>query len=167
MVTVAACQVPIDINDSGETLRIVREAVAEAAGRGARLVVLPELTLCGSIFRDVAEATARAEPASGPSVGLFRALSAEHEIVVVAGFCEESGLDRPYNSAVVADRAGAERGRRWVGGSVICDVEGDRVAGPEFGVATVLSADVDLDLALDKRISTRNHVFDDRRTDLY
>ena len=215
----------------------------------------------------MAETTARAEPASGPSVELFRALSAEHEMAVVAGFCEESGRDKPYNSAVVADggkvltvyrkthlwdteklnftpgpvlppvvrtrvgvvapvicydlafpevmrsvaqrgaqliaspanwpdsespntrppevykamagasanhvvvvvadRVGAERGRRWVGGSVICDVEGNRVAGPEFGVATVLSADVDLDLALDKRISTRNHVFDDRRTDLY
>ena len=68
---------------------------------------------------------------------------------------------------VVADRVGEERGRRWVGGSVICDHEGYRVAGPDFGLETVLVADVDLDATLDKQISERNHVFADRRTDLY
>ena len=267
MVNVAACQVPIDIDDPDKTRRIVAEAVTEAAGRGARLVVLPELTVCGSIFADAAEATARAEPVTGPSVELFRDLSRELGIVVVGGFCEVSGLDRPYDSAVVvdrgellavyrkthlwdlekelftpgavlppvvatsvgavaplvcydlsfpevlldvarrgaqvvaspanwpdsdspdtrppevskamasaanyhlvvvvADRVGPERGRRWVGGSVICDVEGARLAGPDFGATTVLVADVDLDAALDKQISPRNHVFADRRTDLY
>ena len=43
MVVVAACQVPVDIDDPVKTRRIVAEAVAEAAGRGAALVVLPEL----------------------------------------------------------------------------------------------------------------------------
>ena len=61
----------------------------------------------------------------------------------------------------------SERGRRWVGGSVICDVEGARVAGPDFGASTVLVAEVDVAAALDKQISPRNHVFADRRTDLY
>ena len=264
---VAACQVPIDIDDPAHTRQIVAAAVAEAADRGARLAVLPELTLCGSIFRDAAEATARAEPVSGPSVQLFCDLSRQHQMVLVGGLCETSGLARPYDSAVVvdggellavyrkthlwdfekelftpgsvlppvvdtsvgavaplicydlafpevlrslalrgaqviaspanwpdsdspdtrppevskamagaatnvvvvvvADRVGLERGVRWVGGSVICDVEGYRVAGPEFGATTVLVADVDVERALDKRLSTRNHVFDDRRTDLY
>ncbi len=264
---VAACQVPVDIDDPDRTRTAVVAAVAEAAARGAQLVVLPELTLCGGIFRDAAEATERAEPASGPSVELFRDLSRQHGIVLVAGFCETSGLDLPYNSAVVvdggellavyrkthlwntelahftpgvvlppvvatrvgtvaplicydltfpevvrsvalrgaqviaspanwpdaglpntrppevstamasaatnhlvvlvADRVGPERGVRWVGGSVICDVDGYRLAGPEWGAATVLVAEVDLEAALDKRISARNHVFDDRRTDLY
>lgn len=263
---VAACQVPIDIDDPVATRRAVTQAVTEAADRGARLVVLPELTLCGSIFRDTAEAASRAEPVSGPSVQFFAELSRQHGLVLVAGFCETSGLARPYNSAVVldsgqlrsvyrkthlwdlekelfspgavlppvvdttvgaiaplicydlafpevlrsvalrgaqliaspanwpdaaspdarppevskamagastyrvvvvADRVGTERGATWVGGSVICDVEGYRVAGPSFGVPTVLVADVDLGLALDKQISSRNHVFDDRRTDLY
>jgi predicted amidohydrolase len=272
MVRVAACQVPIDIDDPAATRRIVTEAVDEAAGRGAQLVVLPELTLCGSTFRGVQEATDRAESVSGPSVQLFTELSQRHAIVVVAGFCETADAEKPYNSAVVidsgqfrcvyrkthlwdteqllftpgaelppvvatsvglvaplicydlvfpevlrsvalrgaqlvaspanwpnpdnpdsdrpavrppevskamagaainrmvvlvADRVGTERGTRWVGGSVICDADGFRVAGPHFGMATVLMADVDLDLALDKQISTRNHVFGDRRTDLY
>ncbi len=267
MVTVAACQVPIDIDDPEKTRRVVAEAVGEAARRGARLVVLPELTLCGSIFTDAAEAAARAEAADGSSVRFFAELSAAFDLVLVAGFCEESGLAKPYDSAVVvdqgrvravyrkthlwdferelftpgdvlppvvatsvgavaplvcydlafpevlrsvalrgaqvvaspanwpdsdspdtrppevskamagaainrvvvvvADRVGEERGRRWVGGSVVCDHEGYRVAGPEFGAETVLSVEVDLDATLQKNISGRNHVFDDRRLDLY
>ena len=267
MVRVAACQVPIDIDDPEKTRRIVAEAVAEAADAGASVVVLPELALCGSIFTDVAETTSRAEPVTGGSVRLFRELSRACGVVLVAGFCEESGLPRPYNSAVVvdggevravyrkthlwdvdhdlftpgdvlppvvatsvgavaplicydlafpevlrsvalrgaqliaspanwpdsdspgtrppevskamagaainrvvvvvADRVGPERGRRWVGGSVICDHRGYRVAGPEFGATRVLVADVDVDATLDKRLSGRNHAFADRRTDLY
>ncbi len=267
MVKVAACQVPIDIDDPAATRRITAEAVAEAAGRGAQLVVLPELTLCGSTLRGVEEAVERAESVTGPSVQLFTELSERHAIVLVAGFCETSTGEKPYNSAVVidsgqlrcvyrkthlwdvekelftpgdqlppvvatrvgtvaplicydlafpemlrsvalrgaqlvaspanwpdsdspdvrppevskamagaainrfvvlvADRVGTERGVSWVGGSVICDADGFRVAGPDFGVPTVLVADVDLDQALDKRISPRNHVFEDRRTDLY
>lgn len=68
---------------------------------------------------------------------------------------------------MVADRVGPECGARWVGGSVICDIDGSRAAGPEFGAATVLLADVDVAGALDKQISPRNHIFTDRRLDLY
>ena len=267
MLRVAACQVPIDIDDPEKTRRIVFESVRKAARLGAGLVVLPELAMCGSIFADAAESASRAEPADGSSVRFFAELSDAFDLVLVAGFCEESGLDKPYNSAVVvdhgrvlavyrkthlwdferelftrgdvlppvvptsvgsvaplicydlafpevlrhvalqgaqlvaspanwpdsdspdtrppevskamagaainrvvvvvADRVGEERGRRWVGGSVICDHEGYRVAGPYFGAETVLVADVDLDATTDKQISERNHVFDDRRTDLY
>ena len=267
MTIVAACQVPIDIDDLEKTRRRVFESVGEAARRGARLVVLPELAMCGSIFADAAETTSRAEPVDGDSVRFFAELSDTYDLVLVAGFCETSGLAKPYNSAVVvdhgtvlavyrkthlwdferelftpgdvlppvvptsvgtvaplicydlgfpevvrsvalrgaqlvaspanwpdsdspntrppevskamanaainrvvvvvADRVGEERGRRWVGGSVICDHEGYRVAGPDFGLETVLVADVDLEATLDKQISVRNHVFADRRTDLY
>lgn len=267
MVRVAACQLALDPDDAEGAWEVVASAVATAAERAAEVVVLPELTLCGSTLRDVAEASARAETVDGPIVTAFAELSRRHRLVLVAGFCETSGLSRPYNSAVViedgdvravyrkthlwnrekelftpgdalppvastrigtiapaicydiafpellhslavrgaqiiaspanwpapaepttrpfevakamaaasiyhvvvvvADRAGVERGQHWVGGSVICDVFGSRVAGPEFGTATVLVADVDVDAALDKQLSPHNHVFGDRRTDLY
>ena len=103
MVIVAACQVPIDIDDVEKTRRRVFESVGEAARLGARLVVLPELAMCGSIFADAAESTSRAEPDDGPSVRFFAELSSTYDLVLVAGFAEESGLARPYNSAVVVD----------------------------------------------------------------
>ncbi|CUR54876.1 putative amidohydrolase [metagenome] len=69
---------------------------------------------------------------------------------------------------VAADRCGTERGVSWVGGSVIVDPDGFPLAG---GLATdhaqTLVADVDASQALDKAISPRNDVHQDRRTDLY
>lgn len=265
---VAACQVQIDIDDPDRTRERVVAAIGEAAGRGARLIVLPELATCGGVFRDPAEARSRAESASGPTVKLVAELSAQHDAVIVGGFCEESGGAMPYNSAViadqgkvlavyrkthlwdtekliftpgderppvvatslgqvaimvcydlefpemvrgvalrgaqviaapanwpdlgypagerpaemakaqasaainkvavvVADRCGAERGVDWIGGSLICDVWGYPVAGPADRVATVLTAEVDLAAALDKRVSARNDAFADRRPELY
>lgn len=103
MITVAACQVPVDIDDPEKTRRIVAESVGEAARLGARLVVLPELVLCGSLFVDAAESSARAEPLDGESVRFLADLSRAYGLVLVAGFCEVSGLAKPYNSAVVID----------------------------------------------------------------
>ena len=68
---------------------------------------------------------------------------------------------------VVADRVGAERGVEWIGGSVICDVEGYPVAGPAQGEETMLMADLDLSRALAKGVGPHNDAFADRRPDLY
>ncbi|HYH31392.1 MAG TPA: nitrilase-related carbon-nitrogen hydrolase, partial [Pseudonocardia sp.] len=85
-VTVAACQIPARIGsgDHGELERAVREAV----GRGARLVVLPELAVCGYVFRDAAEARAAAQGMDGPTVTLLRQLSRELGCVLVCGLAE-------------------------------------------------------------------------------
>lgn len=100
-VTVAACRIParIDAPDPAIAERAVREAVAG----GARLVVLPELAVCGYAFADASEARAAAEPADGPTVARFAALSAELRCVVVAGFAELGADGRVYNSAVVVE----------------------------------------------------------------
>ena len=68
---------------------------------------------------------------------------------------------------VVCDRVGPERGVDWMGGSVVCDVEGYPVAGPAEGKPVVLIADLDLDRALVKTVSANNDAFADRRPDLY
>jgi predicted amidohydrolase len=68
----------------------------------------------------------------------------------------------------VADRCGTERGVDWLGGSVIVRRGGYPVAGPVCeNRPTVLTARIDLHLARDKRISERNDLFADRRSDLY
>ena len=265
---VAACQLRIDIDDPEGNRRAVVDAVRAAAAAGARLVVLPELVTSGYVFADLAEARARAEPVDGPTVRLLAGLSAEHGVVLVAGFCERSEGERPFNSVavldggrllavyrkthlwgteklvfdvgserapvvgtsvgrvaamicydlefpemvrdvalrgaqivvapsnwpsnspppgerapevvkaqasaavnrvfvVVTDRWGHERGVDWIGGSVICDVEGYPVAGPADGGEVMLLADLDLERALDKVVGPYNEAFTDRRPDLY
>jgi len=59
------------------------DAVLEAAGQGARIVVLPELTPSGYVFRDVAEARSLSEPPDGPTAEQWLELAVRHDIVIV------------------------------------------------------------------------------------
>lgn len=74
--------------------------VTEATGRGASLVVLPELASSGYVFADEGEAVATAEPTTGPFVRTLEALSRRTGCVVVAGLNELAGRAR-HNSAVL------------------------------------------------------------------
>lgn len=103
MTRLAVAQVPLDIDDPTGTWSSVVAAVERAAAAGADLVVLPELVSTGATFANAAEATDRAETLTGPTVTALRGLSARHGVVLAAGFDETSGLDRPYNSAVLVD----------------------------------------------------------------
>lgn len=100
-VTVAACQIPVRIGSGDHTALI--GAVREAAGRGAGLVVLPELAVCGYTFRTADEARDAAQTIDGPTVGLLRTLSRELGCVVVCGFCELGEDGAVYNSAVLVE----------------------------------------------------------------
>ena len=106
MITVAACQVRIDIDDPETTWQAATTAVREAARAGAEVVVLPELTL----QRDrpslrCAEAVGRAEAANGPTAVRMGRLSAELGVVLIFGFVESNpDGERPYNSLLVLDR---------------------------------------------------------------
>lgn len=66
----------------------------------------------------------------------------------------------------LSDRCGIERGQEWTAGTAIVDANGWVVTDP-FSEPGLVSADIDLELALSKDISTRNHAFDDRRPLLY
>lgn len=81
-----------------------REAVGrvrEAAGRGARVVVLPEAAMCdfGSAATDL---TALAEPLDGPYVGALAEVASDTGTTVVAGTFEPSGEERRVCNTVVA-----------------------------------------------------------------
>ncbi|RKQ89642.1 putative amidohydrolase [Mycolicibacterium mucogenicum 261Sha1.1M5] len=77
------------------------ELIREAAGRGAQVVVLPELASSGYAFADTAEAAAASEPATGESVTRWHNAAAELGIVIVAGFAETNPDGAPYNSAAL------------------------------------------------------------------
>lgn len=100
-VTVASCQIAADVEHPDRT--VAEDAVRTAVSRGADLVVLPEQAVSGCCFRDAAEARTAAEPPDGPTVALFRSLSAELGCVVVAGYCELGSRGEVYNSAVLVE----------------------------------------------------------------
>ncbi len=65
-----------------------------------------------------------------------------------------------------SDRTHNDGGRRYTEGTAIVDAHGWVVSSPLAGVGSV-SAEIDLGVARVKDISPRNHLFHDRRPDLY
>jgi predicted amidohydrolase len=269
---VAACQV--DGVAARADRSVLARTVAAAADRGARLVVLPELSACGGVLVSREQARTVAEPLDGATVSLAADLSAEHDCVVVLGLAEAGARGQVHNTAVVldrgmlaaayrkahlwgaekdafqpgdqppvvvdtsagrvgvmicydlefpewvrmaaeagaevlavpanwpvrpggdpqrpfevvkaraaavtyrvnvvvADRCGVEDGVDWYGGSLVCDVDGELLAGPACAGAgpgarpTILTGEVDLAAARDKRLGRFNDALTDRRPDLY
>jgi predicted amidohydrolase len=80
-------------------------------------------------------------------------------------------------NVAVADRCGVEDGIDWYGGSLVCDVDGNLVAGPACAsgrgpdgspvTPAVLVAEIDLAAARDKRLGPFNDALGDRRAELY
>jgi 5-aminopentanamidase len=64
-----------------------------------------------------------------------------------------------------ADRVGRERGQEWTGGTTIIGVDGWMAA--ESRIPGLVAADVDLEPALDKRLTDHADAFGDRRPELY
>jgi 5-aminopentanamidase len=105
MTTVACCQLTPVFGSPGSNRERTADAIARAAAAGAEVVVLPELASSGYVFESRDEARACAEPADGVTVSLWARLAAEHDLVVVGGFCELAG-DEVFNSAALVDASG-------------------------------------------------------------
>lgn len=103
---VACCQIAPRIGAT-EANRAAGLAAAQAAAtRGAAIVVLPELSASGYVFRDVAEARSLAEPADGPTAAGWAVLARRHDITIVGGVCELGANGLLYNTAVAVDASG-------------------------------------------------------------
>lgn len=105
-VRVAVCQLAPVLGDPGGNLDRALRAVAAAADRGARIVVLPELVTSGYVFADEAEARRAAQPADGPAVTALARAARDRGLVVCFGFPELDEEGRLRNSAVLADPGG-------------------------------------------------------------
>lgn len=106
-VLVACCQLAPRIGEAEVNRRLAREAIVDAAGRGAQVVVLPELVNSGYVFAGPDEARDLAEPLDGETVSDWRALAREHELVIVGGLCERDDHGGVlHNTAVVVDPGG-------------------------------------------------------------
>ena len=86
--------------DVAANLARIERAATEAAGKGATLLVTPELGITGYGAGEAIPALA--EPADGPIVQELRRISRQAGIAVIAGFAERDA-GGVYNSAVHVD----------------------------------------------------------------
>lgn len=104
--TVASIQMAPRVGCKDENLARSLAMIEQAAARGARLVVLPELANSGYVFASRAEAFALAEPVpDGPSTQAWIEAARRHDIHIVSGIAERDG-ERLYNSAVLVSAKG-------------------------------------------------------------
>lgn len=101
-VPVAVCQFAPTASRAENRERIA-ELTADAAGRGAKLVVFPEYS---SYFVDPMDETlaANAEELDGEFVETLTSLAAEYAVVIVAGLVERASDDHRVRNTVVAVR---------------------------------------------------------------
>lgn len=90
--------------DVAANLAILRRAAGDAAGQGARLLILPELFLTG--YNLGADLAALAEPLDGPTLQAVGEAARASGLAILTGFCERDGA-RLYNSAVLVERDGS------------------------------------------------------------
>jgi predicted amidohydrolase len=103
---VACCQIGPRIGKPDANRAAGLAAAQAAIASGAAIVVLPELSASGYVFRDIAEARALAEPADGPTAAGWAVLARRHGITIVGGICELGADSLLYNTALVVDARG-------------------------------------------------------------
>lgn len=93
--------------DHQASVRRGLQALEEAAGRGAEVVVYPELafTPFHPQRRAQGDVLSLAEPIPGPTTDAFQAAAARHGVVVVLNLYERAG-DRAYDTSPVIDADG-------------------------------------------------------------
>lgn len=108
MKSVIACGqfAPLPGDIAGNTERM-RAQAREAARLGARLLVLPELCLCG--YPEPGEAAARACAADGPEVNGVAECAREGGLGICFGFVEQASDGRLHNSMAFVDGRGEVR----------------------------------------------------------
>lgn len=107
-VTVAAIQVECDVGDAAENLARAGALVEQAACRGARVVVLPELTSGGYVLTEDLWNTA--EPFDGVTVSWLARTAGRLGVYLGTSFLEADGRDF-YNTFVLATPRGDIAGR--------------------------------------------------------
>jgi len=95
---VAACQIDPKLGEVDRNLERIERAVADAAGAGARLAVLPECAVTGYAFASLDEAMPVARRASAVAVDRLAGLATQHQMTVIGGSLESEG-DAVYNVA--------------------------------------------------------------------
>jgi predicted amidohydrolase len=102
-VRIACCQLSPDVDRPAPNPAIAREAIAAAVADGAQIVVLPELSNSGYVFRSAEEVEAAAVPRDGELLRGWIEEARRGDALVVGGFCERAPDGRLYNSCALVD----------------------------------------------------------------
>lgn len=102
---IAVFQGPADGGEVGGNLDLLERIARDAAGRGAGLLVCPEMFLAGYAIGALA-ARRLAEPADGLSAGRAAAIARSCGLALLYGYPERSPDGRVFNAALLIDRAG-------------------------------------------------------------
>lgn len=102
---VAAIQYRPKLHDPIRNVAVAQQLAFEAANKGARVVVLPELCMSGNKIMSVGEATDSAQSRDGYQTSAMHVVSQKTGTIIVFGYIElRGGLF--YNSAAVVGPAG-------------------------------------------------------------
>jgi predicted amidohydrolase len=110
---IAAVQMDCRFADKEHNLRQIRARLAEAAGRGPRLIVFPECILTGYAFESKEEAWPLAETLPGPSTEILLADCRRLGVWAVVGVLERDG-ELLFNACVLLGPQGQRAGYRKV-----------------------------------------------------
>lgn len=105
MLRIAVCQLPLDIDAVKGNITLANAAIQDASARGAKLVVLPELTNSGYVFRTLVELEERATTLDGSIIKEWISIAEELDLVLVAGLAikDKGSL---FNCSVIIDSTG-------------------------------------------------------------
>ena len=98
--------------DADANLAVIEQRVAEAAGSGARLILLQELHNSAYFCQhESVDEFDLAEPIPGPSTKRLAALAKQHQVVLVSSLFEKRAAGLYHNTAVVFDADGSTAGK--------------------------------------------------------
>ena len=101
---IAALQMHAIAGDGEANIERIAAAAADAAGGGAKLLIVPELAVTGYGAGDTAF-TRLASPATGDVAERLSTIARDNGLAIVAGFAEQEG-PVVYNSALFTDGLG-------------------------------------------------------------
>ena len=107
-VRVACCQFPTEVEDPEQSAARTQRAIAEAIENRAQIVVVPELSNSGYVFRTQDEARAAAVTPDDPLLEGWAQEAARGDAVIVGGFCELGADENLYNSSALVDGDGVK-----------------------------------------------------------
>ena len=103
---IAVCQVSAVVGETAQNLNRLEHAIREAAGGGANVVVIPELSNTGYSFANREELATLAEGQDGPTLTAWHDMARELNIVLAGGFAERGEDGNFYNSSAIIDATG-------------------------------------------------------------